>query len=111
MDKKEYKFCCEKCAFFTNAKSTYEIHLSTEKHKNGKKAIRCDRKYPGKCSKCNYKPKSNTNYLQHTLRYHSSKKERKEKFTYFCDKCDYGSFCKKSFETHQETEKHKLLCN
>jgi hypothetical protein len=78
---KEHKYICEKCNFSTNSQSAYKIHESTEKHKSGKRGIRCDKKYPDKCPKCEFKPKSNTNYLQHTLIYHSTKEERKEKFT------------------------------
>jgi hypothetical protein len=105
----DYKFKCDKCDFFTNSLASYNIHLSTEKHKTGKNAIRCDKKYPIKCPKCEYEPKSNTNYLQHALIYHSTKEERKEKFSFYCEKCDYGCFAIKSFEIHQNSKKHKLL--
>lgn len=110
MDKQEYKYKCEKCCFFTNAKSIYDIHLMTEKHKTGKRAIRCDKKYPEKCPNCNYKPKSNMNYLQHTLIYHSTIDEKIKQFPYYCEKCNYGSFTKKSFDIHKSSKKHKLLC-
>lgn len=111
MEKQEYRYVCEKCAFFTNAKSTFNIHLSTEKHKNGKKAIRCDKKYPEKCPKCNYKPKGYTNFVKHTLIYHSSKEERKERFTFFCENCDFGTFSEKLFNNHKNTDKHMVLYN
>ena len=39
---------------------------------HGKKAIRSDKKYPEKCEDCEYKPKSNRNYIQHKLIYHST---------------------------------------
>jgi hypothetical protein len=110
MDKnnEKYRYSCEKCLFFTNSQASYKIHLMTNKHTDGKKATRCDKKYPEKCSKCDYKPKSNTNYLQHTLIYHSTKEERKEKFTFYCETCDYGSFTEKSLITHKNSKKHKL---
>ncbi len=109
MEDKEYRYSCEKCAFFTNSHATYKIHLMTEKHINGKNAIRCDKKYPEKCPKCDYEPKSNTNYLQHTLIYHSSREDRKAKFPFYCEVCDYGSFTEKSLITHKNSKKHKLL--
>jgi hypothetical protein len=109
MTENEYRYSCEKCAFFSNAKSTYEIHLSTGKHKRGHNTVRCDKKYPEKCPLCNYEPKSNVNYMQHYLTFHSTKDDRKEKFAYFCEKCDFGSFSKKTFSVHENTMRHKLL--
>jgi hypothetical protein len=106
---KEYKYICEKCEFYTNACSAYKIHISSEKHINGKRAIRCDKKYPEKCPKCNYKPTGYTTFLQHTLIYHSTKEEREMKFKYFCKNCDYGTFSEKYFENHKKTEKHITL--
>ena len=63
MEKKEYKYICNKCEFYTNAKSAYNIHLITGKHIAGINTKRCDKKYPEKCPKCKYKPKSNTNFM------------------------------------------------
>jgi hypothetical protein len=109
MEVKEYKYKCEKCIFYTNSQASYKIHISTDKHKTGKKARRCDKKYPEKCEKCEYEPKSNTNYLKHILIYHSTKEERREKFIYYCERCDYGSFTEKSLDIHKNSKKHKLL--
>ena len=109
MEEKEYRYKCEKCEFYTNAQSAYKIHVSSEKHTNGKRAIRCDKKYPEKCPKCNYKPTGYTTFLQHTLINHSTKEERKEKFPYFCEKCDYGTFSEKYFDNHKKTDKHAIL--
>ena len=109
MEEKEYKYKCEKCKFYTNAQSAYKIHISSEKHVNGNRAIRCDKKYPEKCPKCDYKPTGYTTFLQHTLIYHSTKEERKEKFKYFCENCDYGTFSESYFNTHKKTEKHIML--
>lgn len=47
----------------------------------------------------------------HMLNNHSSKDERKEKFKYYCEICDYGTFGKSSFEKHKKSEKHKLIEN
>jgi hypothetical protein len=43
------------------------------------------------------------------LTFHSTKDDRKEKFAYFCEKCDFGSFSKKTFSVHENTMRHKLL--
>ena len=48
MEKKEYKYICNKCEFYTNAKSAYNIHLITGKHIAGINTKRCDKKYPEK---------------------------------------------------------------
>lgn len=111
MEKKEYKYVCEKCFFYTNARSALNAHMITKKHLTGTKAKRCDKKYPDKCPNCNYKPKSNTNFLQHTLNYHSSKEEKKENFKYYCEKCDFGTFSEQLFIMHKNTNKHATLCN
>lgn len=110
MEEKEYKYNCEKCEFYTNSQAAYKIHIISGKHASGKRTLRCDKRYPEKCPNCDYEPKSNTNYLQHTLIYHSTKEIRKEKFPYYCEKCDYGSYAKQSFETHKSSKRHKLIC-
>ena len=104
MEENEYKYKCVQCEFYTNIKPVYEKHLQTEKHKTGKRGIRSDKKYPEKCEECNYKPSGNTNYMQHKLNYHATKEERKEKFKYYCEKCDFGTFLKQIYETHTKTE-------
>jgi hypothetical protein len=102
----EYKYKCEKCKFYTNAKSAFNNHMITEKHMMGIKAKRCDKKYPEKCPECDYKPVDNKSYIQHTLNFHSSKTARKEKFKYFCEKCDFGTFSEILFNKHKTTKKH-----
>jgi len=106
MNKKEYKYECVKCEFYTNARSAFEKHLITEKHKTGEKAIRCDKKYPDKCEMCNYKPSGNMNYIQHKLNIHSTPEEREKEFKFYCKNCDFGTFSKNIYETHLKTKKH-----
>jgi hypothetical protein len=38
--------------------------------------------------------------------FHSSKTTRKEKFKYFCEKCDFGTFSEILFNKHKTTKKH-----
>ena len=60
-----------------------------------------------KCKFCNYMTKNTFLLKKHTLTEHSTKKERKEKFTYYCDLCDFGTFSKDTYEIHLNTNKHK----
>jgi hypothetical protein len=110
MEEAQYRFNCEKCNYHNNSQAAYNNHLISSKHLTGKKATRCDKKSPEKCPHCNFVPKSYTNFMQHTLIYHSSKEERQEKFLFYCDKCDYGCFAIKSFNIHKESKKHIYLC-
>ena len=105
----EYKYNCEKCNYHTNAKSLYDKHIITGKHLTGKRHERCDKKMIDKCPHCEYKTNTMTNMLQHMLNNHSTKNERKEKFKYYCEYCDYGTFGKKLFENHKLTQKHILV--
>lgn len=107
MTEKQFRYNCFKCNYHSNSNAAYKIHISTEKHLTGKKATRCDKKYPNKCFLCNHEPSSYNNYMQHTLIYHSTKEDRKKYFYYYCDKCDYGCFAIKSFNIHTDSKKHK----
>jgi hypothetical protein len=106
MEQTEYKYMCVQCEFYTNIKPVYEKHLRTEKHKTGKRGTRCDKKYPEKCENCEYKPKSNRNYIQHKLIYHSTKEEKKEKFPYYCEKCNFGTYSELLYNKHNNSKKH-----
>lgn len=106
MSESDYKYKCVQCDFYTNANSIWQKHITTEKHKTGERATRCDKKYPEVCDFCNYKPTGNTNYIQHKLNYHSSKEERKDEFKYYCENCDFGTFTKQIYEGHLKTSKH-----
>ena len=106
-----FKYNCDRCDFHTNAKSLYEKHKITGKHMTGKRTERCDKKLLDKCPNCDYTTISNTNMKLHILNNHSTKKERKEKFNYYCEHCDYGSFGKTLYNKHINSEKHKLIEN
>lgn len=105
----EYKYQCESCGFNTNYKSKWEIHISSELHKTGKKKIRSDKICIEKCPKCDYESKINTNMRQHILINHSTKEEREKEFTYYCKYCDYGTFAKSLYKIHKQTKKHKQI--
>jgi hypothetical protein len=105
----EYKYKCEKCELYTNAKSTYDKHLLSGKHNTGKRSIRCDKKIIEKCPNCEYKTKGTTNMELHILNNHSTKEERKEKFKYYCELCDIGTIAKSIYEKHIISEKHKII--
>ena len=78
-------------------------------HKTGQRKLRCDYKEPYKCDKCEYKHKNIVNYKIHLLNYHSTKEERKKEYTYYCELCDFGSFCENQLNKHNDTSKHKLI--
>ncbi len=103
-----YKFICKKCNFKCYYKSIWDKHCKTTLHKTGKRKIRDDKKLNGKCTRCNYKTLSNTNMKLHMLNYHSTEKERKDKFKYYCDFCKFGTFAKQLYNKHLNTKKHKI---
>ena len=47
--------------------------------------------------------------LKHILNKHSTKDERKEKFKYYCELCDFGTFSKDTMEVHNNSTKHKTF--
>ena len=55
-----FKYNCEKCLFFTNNHTNYNIHISTKKHTN-QEIIEC--KY--ECNTCNKKYKGQSGLWQH----------------------------------------------
>ena len=103
------KFNCEKCNYSTNFKYSWNKHCNTILHKTGKRKIRKDRIQENYiCNKCDYITTNKNNYLTHILNNHSKKEERKEKFKFYCEKCDFGVFVKSSFEKHLITKKHLI---
>ena len=40
-------------------------------------------------------------------KYRANAEERKKEFTYYCEMCDFGSFCEEQLNKHNETIKHK----
>jgi len=110
MTEDNYKFYCEKCNYGTNLKHLILQHNETELHKTGergKKPIK--EKEIFKCTECNFESMNKNNFITHKLNNHSTKKERKKEFKYYCETCDFGVFTESSFEKHNETLRHKRL--
>lgn len=105
-DQKQYVYSCDKCEFYTNAKSMWDKHIISGKHQNGIRAVRCDKKLPTKCPHCDFIPKTSITARQHLLNIHSTKEDRKKQFKYYCDNCDFGTFAEQIYNTHLKTEKH-----
>lgn len=105
-----FKYVCTKCNYKTNLKNSYDRHLMTELHKTGKRKTRKDKiKEIYKCEKCKYTTKFKNNYTAHILNQHSNKEEKKKKFKYYCDVCNFGSFGKTYYNKHINTKKHKNM--
>ena len=100
---------CKKCNFNTNNKSLLNRHINTILHQTGKRKTRSDKKWSSCCSHCDYKTSNKTNMKLHALNKHSTKKERKVGFKYYCQYCDCGSFAKSLHDNHIKTKKHKLI--
>lgn len=100
------KFNCDKCDFHTNYQSLWTRHISTQLHKTGTKKTRSDKKCPDKCPHCDYTSTRNLNIVQHTLNTHATKEERKQKFKYYCEICDFGTFTKRFYDSHVKSQKH-----
>jgi hypothetical protein len=105
----EYKFICDKCDYKCNFISQWNNHCERESHKTGKRKTRTDKKEVGKCKDCDYNTTNYTNMLKHILNKHSTREERKEKFKFYCELCDFGSFSKDTIEVHNNSEKHKTF--
>ena len=59
-------------------------------------------------TKCKSKNKAE---LIQLINNHSTKEERKDKFKYYCECCDFGVFVKSMMDTHLNTNKHQLKFN
>ena len=108
-NKIEYKHICEKCNYKCNFISQWNKHIETELHKTGKRKKRTDKTEVGQCKKCEYNTNNYSLMLKHILNKHATKEERKEKFKYYCDLCDFGTFSKDTIEVHNSSEKHKTF--
>ena len=104
----EYKHICDKCNYKCNYESQWVKHCNTELHKTGKRKKRTDKPEVGKCKECEYNTNNYSLMLKHILNKHSTKEVRKEKFKYYCNICDFGTFSKDTFEVHNNSEKHKI---
>ena len=55
-----------------------------------------------KCKFCDYQNKHKRGFLIHMLNHHSNKQERKKKYKFYCDMCDFGTFSLRFFKIHNE---------
>lgn len=69
------------------------------------------KKRSDKCPHCDYTSNRNLNIVQHTLNTHATKEERKAKFKYYCEICDYGTFAKSLYDSHTKSQKHVNVTN
>lgn len=101
-------FICDKCNFICDSKARWEAHIKTELHVTGKRKKRSDyNEELHKCKNCNYETKNTTTMKTHILNKHSTLEDRKNKFSYFCVFCNFGSFYSDIYNVHVNTEKHK----
>lgn len=101
------KYKCEVCNYKCIYPAHWKQHIDSEKHKNnGKRKTRSDKVLEPKCKHCEYKTNNLTCMKVHCLTQHSNKEERKKKFKYYCDKCDFGTYAEILFTRHCETKKH-----
>jgi len=105
----ETKYKCDECNFECVYVSQWKKHIETELHKTGHKKKRSDYKEPFKCENCSYCTKNRTTLKVHNLNMHSDKETRQKEYTYYCDKCDFGTFSKDIYDTHITTKKHKRI--
>ncbi len=103
-----FKFKCEKCNYNTNYKSSYDKHLRSVLHQTGERKERSDKKNK-KCEICGYICSTDKNLKSHKLVNHLTKEDRKEKFKYYCEICDYGNDCKVLYDKHLISKKHSLM--
>ncbi len=112
MDNNTFNFFCSKCNYGTNFKQSYERHILSGLHLTGTKTIIPKTIITYTCDQCNdFQTKNKYNYISHQLNYHSTKEERKEKYKFYCDTCDFGVFSKKLIDIHVKTKKHSNLVN
>jgi len=109
MEDKTYKYICKKCEYYTNISASYKKHLETELHKTGKRKTRSNKKSDiYKCEKCDFTSIKEHNFITHRLHNHSTKDEKKEGFTHYCECCDFGTFTLSEYNKHIATNKHKM---
>lgn len=61
-----------------------------------------------KCPKCDFSSSAKDATLVHYLNYHAGPAERKLKYKYYCELCDFGVMFKGAFTVHQKTKKHQF---
>jgi len=73
--------------------STLETTYKTRQtQKWGKRKPRADKVLEPKCTFCDFTTNNLTNMKAHKLTKHLSKEERKNGFTFYCEKCDFWNF-------------------
>ena len=102
----KYKYYCDKCKYGTNIKNSILLHNNTNFHITGEKKIT---NY--KCELCDFETVNKNNFLTHKLNNHSNTDERKEKFKFYCEKCNFGVFTESMFIKHCNTKYHQRLHN
>jgi hypothetical protein len=107
MEETKKSFICEKCNFKCNYKSKYELHLKSSIHLTGKRKDRCDKREPYICKICGYESMNEFNYNCHYFNNHSTNEEKEKGFSYYCKSCNFGTYVKKCYELHMNTQKHK----
>ena len=105
LENKEY--ICEKCRFRTYFKHSYNTHLKTKLHLEGRRKERKDKKILDKCPHCLYTTKAYTSMQTHIIRNHMSVDEQKEKFTYYCGYCKIGTLSRAQHNRHLQSKRHK----
>jgi ribosomal protein L35 len=100
------KFKCEKCQFKCGFISQWNDHINSKRHTGEKCKERNDKILSEKYKSCDYKPTKTTNMKLHYLNKHATKEERRNRFIFYCEKCDFGCFVEILYSRHLETKKH-----
>lgn len=101
-----FKYTCEKCNFFSNNKTHYNIHVQTKKHNttNTTKNTTKKREIYYICEKCDYKSYNKSHYKEHLkTKKHNTTKTKKIHTEYKCN-------CGKSYLYRGSLHNHKKSC-
>ena len=106
----ETKFYCVDCDYKCIYPAHWKQHIESDKHNNGgKRKPRCDKILTPQCELCSFTTNNLTNMKAHKLTKHLTKEDRKSTFTFYCDKCDFGTFGDILYTRHLETKKHNNI--
>jgi hypothetical protein len=101
----EHKYWCESCNYGCKYLSHWNQHTESKRHKNnGIRPPRRDKVFEPNCRLCNYTTNRTTNMKLHYLNNHATQEERKNKFKYYCEACDFGNYSKSLFKLHMEAK-------
>lgn len=105
---------CEKCNFVTTYSSSYKRHIENGTHRariitKPRKKQEVKEKVPQifKCDKCEYTANRKENTENHYLKNHASEQERKKRFKYYCDLCNFGTKSNSDNAKHINSIHHK----